>query len=165
MLYRAQKAREASILGVEAFYEQLQQTSPAAQATFDRSRGAMSRDFASMWRTESPAVRRHYEQLAEQRKAEHLQRYPDYRIARRWAEGSQEEQKGNQQQQKQKRQQWSTSFRTSFRISFRISFRTCILAISHRHGSKDAASRVAVTTIHSGQSHYSFISSDAVHGA
>lgn len=39
----------------------------------------MSRDFAAMWRAESPQVRRQYEEAAEKRKAEHLRKYPGYR--------------------------------------------------------------------------------------
>ncbi|KAL9939757.1 hypothetical protein V8E36_001574 [Tilletia maclaganii] len=79
MLYRADKARAASMMGVETFYARLKRNSTEPAATFDRSRGAMSRDFAAMWRAESPQVRRQYEEAAEKRKAEHLRKYPGYR--------------------------------------------------------------------------------------
>ncbi|CAD6900998.1 unnamed protein product [Tilletia controversa] len=42
-------------------------------------KGALTRTFAEMWRHERADVRRWYEELAEQKKIEHKQQYPDYR--------------------------------------------------------------------------------------
>ncbi|KAL9939759.1 hypothetical protein V8E36_001576 [Tilletia maclaganii] len=79
MLYRADKSRDASAMGMEMFYTQLSTVAPVSDTARMRTRGAISRDFAAMWRAEPAAVRQHYKEAAERCKAEHLERYPHYR--------------------------------------------------------------------------------------
>ncbi|KAL9939756.1 hypothetical protein V8E36_001573 [Tilletia maclaganii] len=69
MLYRADKAR---ILANEVKSDrQLSEPRP--------SRGEPTRRISQMWKDESPAVRQYYQQLAEQKKLEHVEQYPGYK--------------------------------------------------------------------------------------
>ncbi|KAE8239468.1 hypothetical protein A4X13_0g8189 [Tilletia indica] len=71
ILYRAVKSRELAQNQVV--------TASSIEHDSRQGRGAQTKIISRMWRNEPASIREHYEQLAEQKKQEHLARYPGYK--------------------------------------------------------------------------------------
>lgn len=67
------------------------------------SQAAVSKLISSMWKNETEHVRRHFERLAEDKKAEHQQLYPDYRFAPQRKEDKMREKEERKQSRRAKK--------------------------------------------------------------
>ncbi|KAK0538296.1 hypothetical protein OC835_001468 [Tilletia horrida] len=77
ILYRADKSRE--LAGEKGPTDQTSLCLDRPSSRDKSGKGAMTRIVARMWKEETLQVRRWYEDLAEQKKQEHLQLYPGYK--------------------------------------------------------------------------------------